>query len=250
MTHRAALRAQLPPATPTAPASRAVPTAVVVIAGDDVYEDLFTAGLKLTGLLAAGGFATSTVMGTARLTTTPIPDLIILYTAMGDFPPRTQTALAEVIRAGAGLIAVHAANVFPTANGGLHRDYRTAFDLIGSRYASHGPRPHESRFRVQADQHHPLTSGLAPFDITHEHYHLDLAPDAQCLAWRTSADSATREPVLHVRPEGDGRVCYLQLGHDMRTWDDPGVQDLLARCARWSARAPRRPQTTIQEAPR
>ncbi|HEX9359240.1 MAG TPA: hypothetical protein VF933_36200 [Streptosporangiaceae bacterium] len=59
--------------------------------------------------------------------------------------------------------------------------------------------------------------------------------------WRTSTGArplnsqpAGREPVVYLRRAGDGRVCYLQLGHDMRAWDEPPVREILGRCARWA----------------
>jgi uncharacterized protein len=243
------------PATPPAPAApaRPRPAALVVITGDDVYEDLFTASLKLQDLLTQLGFCTRVAMGTTRLgavasgwassSDSKMPraaadlaatDLIVLYTAMGQFPPATQAALAGLVAAGTGLIAVHAANVFPGAAGQVDESYRQLFELIGSRYAAHGPPPHESRFTVHLDQQHPVTSGLNPFEITHEHYHLELVTGTTVVAWRDTPSG--REPVLHVREHGRGRVAYLQLGHDMRAFDDPAVRDLLARCAAWARR--------------
>jgi hypothetical protein len=213
------------------PALSRPPTAVVVLSGDDVYEDLFSAGLKLQELLAGLGFATRTAMGTARLAD-EAADLIVLYTAMGDFPPARQAALAEAVGAGAGLLAVHASNVFPSADGRLDEDYRTAFELIGSRYAGHGPLPHESRFRVEFGPDHLLTPGRGPFEISHEHYRIELAPGTEVVAWRQA--EAGPEPILHVREHGRGRVCYLQLGHDMRAWDDPLVRALITRAALWA----------------
>jgi hypothetical protein len=172
---------------------------------------------------------TRTVLGTARLA--EAADLIVLYTAMGHFPPARQAALADAVSAGAGLLAVHASNVFPADRGRLDEDYRTAFELIGSRYASHGPPPHHSRFRVQPHPDHELTRGLAPFEITHEHYQVEIAADADVVAWRPAG--AGQEPIMHVREQGRGRVCYLQLGHDMRAWDDPPVRSLIRRAATW-----------------
>jgi hypothetical protein len=266
----------------TPSATRPRPAALVVITGDDVYEDLFTASLKLQDLLSGLGFTTRAVMGTGRLAALAdgsadssdskmrraaaalaATDLIVLYTAMGQFPPAAQAALAALVSEGTGLIAVHAANVFPGTGGGLDESYRQLFGLVGSRYASHGPLPHHSRFTVHADQNHSVTSGLAPFEITHEHYELELAGDARVLAWRDAgagggggvagaagagaagrtdgggpgADpSARREPVVHVREHGRGRVAYVQFGHDMRAFDDPAVRDLLTRSAAWARR--------------
>lgn len=219
------------------PALSRPPTAVVVLNGDDVYEDLFSAGLKLQELLAGLGFITRTAMGTAALAALAerAADLIVLYAAMGYFPPARQAALAEAVSAGAGLLAVHASNVFPSAEGRLDEDYRQAFGLIGSRYVSHGPRPHESRFRVEFCPDHVLTpdrGDSGPLEITHEHYRVELAPGTEVVAWRQA--DAGPEPILHVREHGRGRVCYLQLGHDMRTWDDPSVRDLITRAALWA----------------
>jgi uncharacterized protein len=209
------------------------PNALAVIGGDDVYEDLFTAGRALAGLAVETGLATRISMGTERLAqlgsmmTGADTGLVLLYTAMGSFPEPAQAALAAAVRAGTGLVAVHSANVFPSREGTLDPAYRQAFALIGSRYASHGPPPHESRFTVQTDQGHPLTWGLGDFEITHEHYHLELAPDVRVVAWRDT------EPLVHVRQEGKGRVAYVQLGHDMRVWDDPKARALMTRCIEW-----------------
>jgi type 1 glutamine amidotransferase len=210
---------------------------MVVIDGDDVYEDLFTASLKLAEILVAAGFATRTAMGTARLAArgrqSAAMDLFVLYAALGNFPPARQAALSDAVRAGSGLLAVHASNVFPASG------YQIAHELIGSRYVSHGPEPHQSRFLVETDRTHPVTRDLAPFEITHEHYHIRTAEDAHVVAWRRTPGSrgpGVREPVAHVRHEGLGRVCYLQLGHDMRCWDEPPVRKLFANAARWAWR--------------
>jgi type 1 glutamine amidotransferase len=210
------------------------PAAIVVLTGDDVHEDLFTAGGKLQDMLARQGFATRVRMGTAVLRDAADADLIVLYTAMGLFPGPVQAALADAVGAGTGLIAVHSANVFPSSGGRLDPRYRQAFALIGSRFTGHGPQPQESRFEVAADQRHPVTRGLRPFRITHEHYRMELAPGTRVVAWR--ATPAGREPVVHLRTQGRGRVCYLQLGHDMRVWDDPALAGIVTRCGSWARR--------------
>jgi uncharacterized protein len=212
--------------------SQPTKTAAVVINGDDVYEDLFTAGLKLQDILIGEGFVTHQVMGSDL----EHHDLIVLYTALGYFPPRRQAALADAVRQGTGLLAVHASNVFPGSGGPLDEDYRTVFELIGSRFYDHGPPPHTSRFQVETRPDHELTAGLVPFEINHEHYRVETTADTHVVAWRQTP--AGREPVAHVRAHGLGRVCYLQLGHDMRAWDDPPVRQLVIRAARWATRRP------------
>jgi type 1 glutamine amidotransferase len=206
-------------------------TAIVVVSGDDVYEDLFTASQALQNILTAGGYVTSVGMGLNRIVDdSPIAaDLVVLYTAMGRFAPTQQEALAEAVSAGLGLITIHSSAVL-----GIGEDYRAAFDLFGARYASHGPVPHESRFMVHLVSDHPITAGLADFAIDHEHYRLEVVPAADVLAWRDAPYGI--EPLLTVSRLGAGRVCYLQLGHDMRVWDEPTVRAIIGRAADWARR--------------
>lgn len=200
----------------------------VVVTGDDVYEDLFTGASALQQILIEQGFVATTSVGTAALAGAAEQDLVVLYTAMGAFPLEHQVALAAAVRGGTGLVAVHSTNVHPQAGADL------VASLVGSRYTSHGPPPHESRFRVELAEHHPITRGLAPFAITHEHYAVELLVEGEIAAWRTTP--AGREPIVHTHRFGAGRVCYLQLGHNMQAWGEPSVRELVGRAAAWAVR--------------
>jgi uncharacterized protein len=226
-------------------ADRRQARAVVIISGDDVYEDLFAAGLKVQEILVRAGFAATIGVGTARLATTGDWDLVVLYTALGLFPESCQRALATAVAGGTGLIALHSSSVYPQSpNGQVAASHEVIADLIGCRFRSHGPEPHESRFTIRGDARHPVTRGLRPFDITHEHYDLEVLPACEVIGWRemtagaatTAGAAVLREPVCCARELGSGRVCYLQPGHDMRVWDEPGIRELLARAARWASR--------------
>jgi uncharacterized protein len=206
------------------------PTALVAVTGDDVYEDMFTAACELQALLTEEGFAAGTALGTARFEGGVDDDVVVLYTAAGEFTAGQRRGLDRAVRAGTGLVAVHSANVPAAPPGGA--DPLEA--LIGSRYVSHGPPPHETRFTVELDPSHEVTAGIPPFDVTHEHYHLATAPGVRVLAWRAAPGGT--EPLVHVRGHGRGRVCYVQLGHDMRIWGEPRVRLLVRRAARWTRR--------------
>jgi type 1 glutamine amidotransferase len=210
-------------------------SALIVICGDDVYEDLFTASLELQDILIAEGFVARVRMGlSGAVAEADREDLIVLYRAMGEFPPAHQAALAEVVRGGAGLLALHSSNVFGSIDGELDESYRTAFELIGSRYVSHGEPPHESRFTIRLGGMDVVTNGIEPFELTHEHYRIETRPAVDVVAWRATGHGA--EPLVHLSSLGDGRVCYIQFGHDMRVWREPSVRQIIARSAEWARR--------------
>ncbi|MCU1420808.1 MAG: hypothetical protein JWN36_459 [Microbacteriaceae bacterium] len=215
-------------------------TAQVVIAGDDVYEDLFTASVELQDLLASAGFVTRVRMGTGLFAHPLTDDLIVLYRAAGSFTTAEQRGLADAVAAGAGLLAIHSTAVF---DGGTDFDSEPGTDpdtdllaLFGARYVGHGPQPHESRFRVELAPH-PVTAGLDPFELTHEHYRTELADDAEIVAWREAPYGS--EPLVVVHEYGAGRVCFVQFGHDLRMWDEPGVRDTVMNAAAWLTAAPK-----------
>jgi type 1 glutamine amidotransferase len=208
-------------------------TAQVVIAGDDVYEDLFTASVELQDLLATDGFLTRVRMGTALFAQPVDDDLIVLYRASGRFTDEERDGLAEAVAGGAGLLAIHSTAVFD--------DDPELLRLFGARYTEHGPQPHESRFRVQPAEGHPETAGLTPFDLTHEHYRLELADGVDVLAWREAPYG--REPLVTAHRYGAGRVCFVQFGHDLRVWDEPRVRDIITTAAAWLTTTANRSET-------
>ncbi|WP_223694251.1 ThuA domain-containing protein [Leifsonia poae] len=213
--------------------SRPAPTALtasVVIAGDDVHEDLFTASVELQDLLAGAGFVTRVRVGTALFAQPFDDDLVVLYRAAGAFTAAERRGLADAVAAGTGLLALHSTAVYD--------DDPELLALFGARYTDHGPQPHESRFRVECAAH-PVTAGLDPFELTHEHYRVATAPDARVVAWRQAPYGV--EPLVVVSEPGDGRVCFVQFGHDQRAWDEPGVRRTVANAAGWLTAGRRNP---------
>jgi len=209
------------------------PSATVVIAGDDVYEDLFGVSRILQALLVDEGFAARAAMGLSRFSspsTFNADDLVVICSAVGEFTPAAQRGLAAAVAGGLGAIFIHASAVLNET------DDAEAVTLVGARYESHGPQPHDSRFRVTLDPGHPITAGLDPFDLDHEHYRLATAADTTALAWRAAEHGP--EPLLLAHEVGAGRVCYLQLGHHSSAFAEPGVASLFRRAARWARRTP------------
>lgn len=187
--------------------------ASVAIDGDDVYEDLFSAAAVLPQILAEADIVAS------RRTRVEDANVVVLYTATGS--TARLAPIERAVSAGTGLLAIHSTAVLDGA-----------LELLGARYLGHGPAPHETRHRVHTTGA-VVTRGVPSFEIDHEHYLLAVAEDAQIEAWRETAEG--REPVVLRRQFGSGRVCYLQIGHDMRVWAEPSIRALVRNAAVWAA---------------
>jgi uncharacterized protein len=131
-------------------------------------------------------------------------------------------ALLGAVEAGAGFVGLHAANATFRAS-----DPYAA--MVGSRFARHPP---IKRFTVEiVDGEHPVTAGLASFEVEDERYELrDEAPDLRVLA------RAEGFPSVYVRQHGRGRVCYLAPGHDRRTLELAPYARLVHQAIAWAAR--------------
>ena len=86
---------------------------------------------------------------------------------------------------------------------------------------------------------HPITSGYESFTSWDETYvhHLHNEKDRTVLEYRRGGpqtEGNQREPWTWVRTHGRGRVFYTAWGHDERTWNQGGFQDLVRRGIRWA----------------
>jgi uncharacterized protein len=211
----------------------AAPRAMVIVNGDDIHHDLISAALVFQQIGTEAGFATQRAAGTGRFTD-PRPetarnDVFVFYTSGGQFHSSQQEALAEMVASGKGLVGIHCACIM-----GLPAD-RALYELLGCRYLSHGPGHHEGRHTVEILGGHPVTEGLADFELFDEYYEFELADDKiTVLAQRHRADGAVI-PVMYAREVGAGRVVYLALGHDMRAWGEPSFRALVRQAMTWAA---------------
>jgi type 1 glutamine amidotransferase len=213
---------------------------MVIVNGDDIHHDLISASLVFQQLGIEAGFATRRAAGTNRFVDprpeTAEADVYLFYTSGGQFAPAQQEALAATVAAGKGYVALHGSNIMGWQGDGLDPADKALFDLLGNRYLSHGPGHHEGRHTIEIVAEHPITEGVTDFDLFDEYYEFELADDnVTVLAQRHRADGVVI-PVMYTREVGEGRVVYLALGHDMRSWGEPPVRKLITQALRWAAK--------------
>ncbi|MFQ5806783.1 MAG: DUF6807 family protein [Phycisphaerae bacterium] len=155
--------------------------------------------------------------------------------AVVDWPEATRQAFLDFVRGGRGFVVIHAGSSsfydWPAYH--VMAIARYGFDQTG-----HSVR-HTFPVRIEKSDH-PITGGMRDFVIHDELWHnASVVPAATVLASAFSAKdtggSGKQEPVVFVRPFGEGRSFTILLGHDLRPMRHPAFCALLCRGAEWAA---------------
>lgn len=133
-----------------------------------------------------------------------------------------QVALAEYVRTGNSLLAIHAGSA-GYENAPILRA------LLGGVFLHH---PEQCRVTVVPQAGHALTDGVAPFTITDEHYFMSL-DDSSAQVFLYTQSEHGQQPGGWRRSEGSGRVAVLTPGHNLEVWLHPSFQALLHNSIRW-----------------
>ena len=196
-------------------------------------------GLRSCGETCAGVWATpSTSMRPGpstvaeRLAALPAGEYaaVILYTTgfNDQLTPRREKGLLGFVKGGGGFVGVHsAADSF--------RDSRAYIEMIDGEFLKH---PHFHEFPVTiVDKNHYMTVRMPDFAIADEMYHLKSHDPSRSHLVAETFWQGKKMPMAFVRPYGKGRVAYLALGHDLRSWRHPEFQKLMLRALEWTTGA-------------
>ena len=174
---------------------------------------------------------------------------VVLLSTTGDFLESTeQTAVAEFVAAGGGLIGIHAA-------ADAEYDWPGYPVVLGAWFAGH-PAVQEATVHVTAPEH-PAVSGLpGTFTRTDEWYNFRPATNAACpgpacdpfhaegVTVLLTVDEASyeggamgeRHPIAWAHTPSAGRVFYTAMGHATESYTDPTFLEHLRLGLRWAAR--------------
>lgn len=144
--------------------------------------------------------------------------------AVTNWPAATRQAFLDFMRAGKGMVVIH-------AGGSSFYDWPEYQQISGAFWdlgkTGHGA-PHE--FTVQMDADHPVTRGLEPFRTKDELWlKPGVHPAAKVIA------TGDNQPLVMTTGFGKGRGFAMLLGHSAEFMDTPGFQTLLLRGTEWAA---------------
>ena len=147
-------------------------------------------------------------------------DAVVIHTQGGKLTAEQEEGLVGFVRNGGGLVALHSAT-----DSFVESD--AYVELIGSHFRSHKPLYSLSVDVKGVD--HPMTARMENFEIFDELYTLERLDrrKVQVLATVTWGDQS--EPVVYVKQEGAGRVCYIALGHGPEAFAHRTFQQLVYR---------------------
>lgn len=178
-------------------------------------------------------------------------DLVVQCVTMATIAPAEVAGLVAAVQAGTGLAGWH---------GGIADAYRASADylqLIGGQFAAHAAREEPARrtgepsdnfvpHRIEmtaAGADHPVTAGIADFDLDTEQYWVLTDDHNDVLATTTTAPRPWAPwqrpvtcPAVWTRQWGRGRVFVATPGHTAEVLRDPSVRTIVERGLLWAAR--------------
>ena len=185
------------------------------------------AGLKLTLSETLDSFLDAELMGSV--------DMVVPVYTMSSITREQEAGLLDAVRE-------RGVNV-----GGWHGGMADAFRdnteyqfMVGGQWVAHPGNIIDYRVNV-TDQEHPITAGIADFDMHSEQYYMHTDPSNQVLATTTfSGDHAywidgTVMPVVWTRAYGKGKIFYSSLGHVIGDFDVPAAREIVRRGLLWAA---------------
>jgi hypothetical protein len=139
-----------------------------------------------------------------------------------------ESAFVEYVRSGHGLLVIH-------SGAAGYADTPTLRKLMGGVFVQHPP---QCAVTVCPDERvtSPITTGIKPFTVTDEHYHMAF-DDSQAEVFIQTVSEHGAQPGGWTRAESEGRVCMLTPGHNLDVWLQPGFQSLLMNAMLWCVKA-------------
>lgn len=166
-------------------------------------------------------------------------DVIVFFNMTQKISPKRQENFTKLVKDGVGVVALHHSM-------GSYQQWPEYIKIIGGRYNSKASEQggvkreastyeHDADFTVHIkDTKHPITRGLGDFEVHDETYKkCSFEKDNHMLLTTNHPDSDVE--IGWVRNYGNGKVCFIMVGHGPTVYANPTYRQLVARSIRWSA---------------
>lgn len=153
-------------------------------------------------------------------------DGLIVYANHESINPSQEKALLNFVSEGNAFIPIHSASF-------CFKNSEEYIKLVGAQFMEHG----SGTFNTSIiKKEHPIMQGLEEFSTWDETYvHDKISGDIEILMERVEGEH--HEPWTWVKQYGKGKVFYTAYGHDERTWNESGFQQLIKQGILWAVDA-------------
>ena len=217
-----------------------VPDALVVSGAGpyvDPWHDFPATSARLADIISGLGYTVDVTERVEDALAGPHDTKLLVVNIGNPADPRPQDrmdaaagGLARHLAGGGGLLGVHSSSTSLTG-------MRQWPEILGGRWVrgtSMHPPLGECIVSVTAAKH-PITQGLSDFAVVDERYsYLEVRPGVRVHCEHYFED--TVHPLVWTHEYGGGRVVYDGLGHDLGSYDAPGLVQLVERSLRWLLR--------------
>jgi type 1 glutamine amidotransferase len=164
--------------------------------------------------------------------------LIVPHWTMGKITAEQLKPVLEAVASGVGMAGCH---------GGMCDSFRDNTDwqfMTGGQWVAH-PGNDGVKYTVRiTDKSHPVTMGIADFEVASEQYYLHVDPAVKVLATTRFPvadgphvpNGPVEMPVLWTKLYGKGRVFYDALGHTAKVVESEPNLTIMRRGFKWAAR--------------
>ena len=163
--------------------------------------------------------------------------LIVPHWTMGKITSEQLKPVLDAVQAGVGLAGCH---------GGMCDAFRDNTDwqfMTGGQWVAH-PGNDGVKYTVRiTDKSHPITAGIADFEVASEQYYMHVDPAVKVLATTRFPvadgphvpNGPVEMPVLWTKMYGKGRVFYDALGHTAKVVESEPNLTIMRRGFQWAA---------------
>jgi len=162
-------------------------------------------------------------------------DVLVFYDFTRDMEDKAKKNLREFVESGKGIVVLHHGILnfqkwpwwYEEVVGGLYRLERQG--SIPNSTVKFG-----ERHWITPAGEHPITAGIAPFEVSDETYKgLFISPNVKPLLY---TDNPTSDrTVAWIGPCATSRVVFIQLGHDHSPFRHPSYRALVHNSILWTA---------------
>jgi len=158
---------------------------------------------------------------------------ILLFTCLGEKGdgPSAASKMTEAqahglhqwVENGGGLVALHSATVSSQTSPEFQ-------SLVGGTFITHPPRFSFTVYPMAIE--HPIIEGIQAFTVSDELYIESYDPSVQVSM--VTMDRGVAYPMVWSKPDGNGRVAHIAMGHDGEVWQLKLYQRLVFQALNWA----------------